>query len=150
MNQKLVPGVPHWPVTRPPGPVCSTASPWAIDPPAVTSTPPRPGSVLTAGLEPGRPAFCALLSSAAEGTPVICRMPGLVSVTSACPEAAPPAGDSAVTATEPAAAAEADPGTAATATEPPVGLPEPGAAHMRVAADTGTFAVRAACPAAVA
>ncbi len=47
-NQKSVPGTGQAAVTRPPGPVCSAAKPWASAPLAATITPPRPGSTGTA------------------------------------------------------------------------------------------------------
>src|SRR5215469_5016246 len=132
-NQKFVPGAPHWAVTSPPGPVCSTSRPCASAPVALTWTPPRPACVRTLGLEPGWPASSAAVSARATGTEDACSTPGRVSVARVGPADALPTGDSGVTTAEPVAA---EPGTAATASAEAVGAAEPGAGQTRIALET--------------
>src|SRR5215469_11959375 len=133
-NQKLVPGAPHCAVTTPAGLVCSTSRPWAIAPVALTSTPPRPVCVVTLALEPGTPAFSALLSGAAVLILTTCSRPGLSAVATGEPAEELPPGVSTETSAVPPAD---DAGTAAIATDPAVGAGDPGAGQTRVAIVTG-------------
>src|SRR5262249_41651053 len=130
-NQKLVPGAWHCALTSPVGEVCSTSSPCASAPVALTMTPPPPGLVIIGAFGP--PAISLTEGLGASGARVRLGRAVLLSVVSAGPAVALPVPVSRVTAALPCCAL---PGTE-TAARCAAVLPRvPGDGHARVAVVT--------------